>query len=90
MTTKQILEYINLLKPRHMTVTRDCIYDEDIDYPIRLYWNRSHGVNNILSFRTCICKDCLDRFNWLNDIFILTSTREINSFLVELTYAIKE
>lgn len=90
MNVKQIIEYMNLFKPRHMHIDSDSIYDEDWDYAIRLYWDRRHGARNILGFRTRMCKDSVNRFKWLDDIFTLIGTREINSFLVELTYSIKE
>lgn len=90
MNTKQIIEYINLLKPNHMQINAHYIYDEDWDYAIRLHWNRSHGVNNILGFRTRINKPCINRFKWLNDIFNLIDTREVNLYLVELTYTVKD
>lgn len=90
MNVKQIVEYMNLFKPKHMYIDTNSIYDEDWDYGIRLYWDRRHGAKNILGFKTRMCKDSVNRFKWLDDIFILTETREINSFLVELTYSIQK
>lgn len=90
MNVKQIIEYINLLKPKHMHINNRSIYDEDWDYTIPLYWNRSHGVSNILGFRVRINKPCVGRFKWLNDIFTLVDTREVNLYLVELTYTVKD
>ena len=90
MNAKQIVEYIKLLKPKHMHIKNRSIYDEDWDYAICLYWNRSHNTRKILGFKTRIHKQCIRRFKWLNDIFNLVDTKEVTLTLVELTYTVKD